>query len=98
MTNMELLFKTALSFNQFLAQPLTTELCQGTTPASQGRQCIPLSSLHTSVTAEGSKPKSILQVILSIPTQLGHPEIRGLQVSPVILLSLQTKVDISLRA
>lgn len=87
MTDMELLFKTALSWNQFLAQRLTAELCQGTMPASQGRQCIPPSSLHTRVAARAQSPnQSSKPFLLSTATQPGHPEIRSLQVSPVILL------------
>lgn len=96
MTNMELLFKTALSLNQFLAQCLTTELCQGTMPASQGRQCIPPAACTPVSQLRAPSPnQSSKSFPLSIATQLGHPEIRGLL---IILLSLQTKADISIRA
>lgn len=40
MTNMEMLFKTALYLNQFLAQCLTAGLCQGTMPATQGKAAL----------------------------------------------------------
>lgn len=49
MTNMETLFKTALYLNLFLAQHLTTELCQGTMPATQGRQPFQITSLSSRV-------------------------------------------------
>lgn len=98
MTNMELLFKIALSWNQLLAQRLTAELCQGTMPASQGRQCIPPSSLHTRVTAKGSKPKSILQAIPPFNCNpVGSPRNQRFA-SQSSYTSLQTKVDISIRA
>lgn len=46
-----MLFKTALYLNLFLAQHLTTGPCQGTMPATQGRQPFQ-TSLNSHVTAE----------------------------------------------
>lgn len=40
MTNTEMLFKTALYFNLFLAQYFTAVLCQGTMPATQGKAAL----------------------------------------------------------
>lgn len=94
MTNMEMLLRTALYLNLFLAQRLTTGLCQGTMPAIQGRQPFQTTSLSSHVMAESWCPDPPSKTIPnSAAIRLGCSEIgQSCYTLPRI------KVDVSIKA
>lgn len=63
-----------------------------------GKACIPPSSLHTTVTPEGSKPKSILQAIPPFNCNPARLPRNQRFASQSCCTCLQTKADISIRA